>query len=142
MFTNAFIKSQFSTTDYAQRCTTHLVYANFCQQNFFLNSTVYAATVMTSATELRTSLERHNDAFESLLKLIPAKHYLPRDESLDVTGGSKYQKHTKVSKEVSKKAKRAKVSQFVATAISQVSSVPLTFSAFILVSWIRRTTRL
>jgi hypothetical protein len=97
---------------------------------------------MTSATELRTSLERHNDAFESLLKLIPAKHYLPRDESLDVTGGSKYQKHTKVSKEASKKAKRAKVSQFLATVLSRVAESQWGFFALVLVSWIRKTIRL
>jgi 60S ribosome biogenesis protein Rrp14 len=64
---------------------------------------------MTSITEVRASLERHNDTFETLLRLIPPKFYLSRDESLDSPAGSKYQKHTKVSKEATKKAKRAKV---------------------------------
>jgi len=30
---------------------------------------------------LRASLERHNDAFESLLKLIPAQYYIVNDAS-------------------------------------------------------------
>ncbi len=34
----------------------------------------------TPVVTLRASLERHNDTFESLLKLIPAKYYLVRDE--------------------------------------------------------------
>ncbi|KAF8635000.1 hypothetical protein AX15_000613 [Amanita polypyramis BW_CC] len=34
----------------------------------------------TPATILRSSLEKHNDTFESLLKLIPAKYYLPQDQ--------------------------------------------------------------
>ena len=39
----------------------------------------HVAGMTTSSAELRASLERHNDIFESLLKLIPAKHYLVRD---------------------------------------------------------------
>ncbi len=31
--------------------------------------------------EIRASLERHNNIFESLLKLIPAKHYLVQDQN-------------------------------------------------------------
>lgn len=31
--------------------------------------------------EIRDSLERHNNIFESLLKLIPAKHYLVQDQN-------------------------------------------------------------
>lgn len=33
----------------------------------------------TSMTVLQESLERHNDTFETLLKLIPAKYYLAKD---------------------------------------------------------------
>lgn len=33
----------------------------------------------TSTTVLRDSIQRHNEVFESLLKLIPAQHYLARD---------------------------------------------------------------
>lgn len=61
---------------------------------------------MISSAELLESLERHNATFEALLGLIPAKYYIPRDEE-DVA--SKYRKHVKVSKEVTKNAKRAKV---------------------------------
>jgi hypothetical protein len=35
----------------------------------------------TPVATLRASLEKHNDAFESLLKLIPAKYYLFQEES-------------------------------------------------------------
>ena len=63
---------------------------------------------MISSTELLESLERHNTTFETLLGLIPAKYYIPRDEE-DVASGSKYRKHVKVSKEITKNAKRAKV---------------------------------
>ena len=31
--------------------------------------------------ELQASLEKHNEAFESLLKLIPAKYYLVQDDA-------------------------------------------------------------
>ena len=63
---------------------------------------------MISSTELQESLERHNATFETLLGLIPSKYYIPRDEE-SVASGSKYRKHVKVSKEVTKNAKRAKV---------------------------------
>jgi len=63
---------------------------------------------MIPSTELQESLERHNTTFETLLGLIPSKYYIPRDEE-NVASGSKYRKHVKVSKEVSKNAKRAKV---------------------------------
>jgi 60S ribosome biogenesis protein Rrp14 len=93
----------------------------------------------TSSTVLKESLERHNDIFESLLKLIPPKYYLvselteeqvcydalPRTPFPIFTGcsviifqaASKYQKHSKklkapkqFIKEASKKARREKVS--------------------------------
>lgn len=35
----------------------------------------------TSTSELRASLERHNETFESLLKLIPARYYLLQEQS-------------------------------------------------------------
>ncbi|TFK52859.1 SURF6-domain-containing protein [Heliocybe sulcata] len=64
---------------------------------------------------LRSSLERHNDTFESLLKLIPAKYYIVEDET-EEQAASKYQKHSKKTrapkqaiKEMSKKAKREKL---------------------------------
>ena len=63
---------------------------------------------MISSTELQESLERHNATFEALLGLIPSQYYIPRDEE-NVASGSKYRKHVKVSKEVKKNAKRAKV---------------------------------
>ena len=65
---------------------------------------------MIPSTELQESLERHNTTFEALLGLIPPKYYIPRDEE-NVASGSKYHKHVKVSKELSKNAKRAKVSR-------------------------------
>lgn len=68
----------------------------------------------TPAATLRASLEKHNDAFESLLKLIPAKYYIVQDQSEEQA--SKYQKHIKKKKapkqaikEASKKAKREKL---------------------------------
>jgi len=33
-----------------------------------------------SEEELRASIERHNTAFESLLRLIPAKYYIVNDD--------------------------------------------------------------
>ena len=35
----------------------------------------------TPAATLRASLEKHNDTFESLLKLIPAKYYIVEDQT-------------------------------------------------------------
>ena len=63
---------------------------------------------MIPPTELQESLERHNTTFETLLGLIPSKYCSPRDEE-NIASGSKYRKHVKVSKEVTKNAKRAKV---------------------------------
>ncbi|EJD51807.1 SURF6-domain-containing protein [Auricularia subglabra TFB-10046 SS5] len=72
-----------------------------------------SATVTT--TEIRASLERHNATFESLLKLIPAKYYIVRDDA-EAEYSSKYQKNKKKQimpkqqiKEASKKAKRDKL---------------------------------
>jgi hypothetical protein len=48
-----------------------------CSAHIFLSTTDLNMT--TSAAALKVSLEQHNDTFESLLKLIPAKHYLVRD---------------------------------------------------------------
>lgn len=36
-----------------------------------------------STSAIQSSLERHNDTFESLLKLIPAKYYLAKDPADD-----------------------------------------------------------
>ncbi|KAF9484252.1 hypothetical protein BDN70DRAFT_872743 [Pholiota conissans] len=69
----------------------------------------------TPAAILRASLEKHNDTFESLLKLIPPQYYIVNDET-EEQAASKYQKHSKKSKapkqaikEASKKAKREKL---------------------------------
>ena len=35
----------------------------------------------TATSVLQESLERHNEVFESLLKLIPAKYYLVQDDA-------------------------------------------------------------
>ncbi|KAG1797372.1 surfeit locus protein 6-domain-containing protein [Suillus plorans] len=66
---------------------------------------------------LRASVEAHNDTFEALLNLIPAKYYLPKDDhDADDNVPSKYQKHSKnkkapkqAAKEASKKARRDKL---------------------------------
>ncbi|KAG1840536.1 surfeit locus protein 6-domain-containing protein [Suillus tomentosus] len=66
---------------------------------------------------LRASVEAHNDTFEALLNLIPAKYYLPKDDhDADDNVSSKYQKHSKnkkapkqAAKEASKKARRDKL---------------------------------
>jgi 60S ribosome biogenesis protein Rrp14 len=42
----------------------------------------------TPVATLRASLEHHNSVFESLLKLIPAKHYLARDPDGEEAGHS------------------------------------------------------
>ncbi|KAH9854562.1 surfeit locus protein 6-domain-containing protein [Lenzites betulinus] len=64
---------------------------------------------------LQESLEKHNEAFESLLKLIPAKYYLVQDDADDQLA-SKYMKNSKkhkapkqAIKEASKKAKKEKL---------------------------------
>ena len=87
----------------------------------------------TPAATLRASLEKHNDTFETLLKLIPAKYYIVEDQTeeqvrtlcsrlfgsiflIACIQASKYQKHSKkpkapkqAIKEATKKAKREKV---------------------------------
>jgi len=70
-------------------------------------ATLSSAPPMIPPMELQESLERHNATFETLLSLIPSKYCAPRDDN--VASGSKYRKHVKVSKEVTKNAKRAKV---------------------------------
>ncbi|KAI0772890.1 surfeit locus protein 6-domain-containing protein [Trametes elegans] len=69
----------------------------------------------TPTAVLQESLERHNEAFESLLKLIPAKYYLVQDDA-DEQLASKYMKNSKKQKapkqaikEASKKAKKEKL---------------------------------
>ncbi|KAJ6621882.1 surfeit locus protein 6-domain-containing protein [Mycena sp. CBHHK59/15] len=69
----------------------------------------------TPSNVLQASLETHNETFESLLKLIPAKYYLPLEQT-EEQAASKYQKHSKKQKapkqaikEASKKAKREKL---------------------------------
>ncbi|KAG8216183.1 surfeit locus protein 6-domain-containing protein [Butyriboletus roseoflavus] len=70
----------------------------------------------TSQDVLRTSIETHNDTFESLLRLIPPKYYLVKDDNGDIAVPNRYQKHSKnkkapkqAVKEASKKARREKV---------------------------------
>jgi hypothetical protein len=84
----------------------------------------------TTTSVLRPSLEKHNETFETLLSLIPAKFYLARDDNNDQVGPivslsgltdrqpqgtSRYHKNKKVQqapkqaiKEASKKARREK----------------------------------
>jgi 60S ribosome biogenesis protein Rrp14 len=40
----------------------------------------------TAPSDLRASLEKHNQTFETLLSLIPAKFYLARDDNNDQVG--------------------------------------------------------
>ncbi|KAJ7189842.1 surfeit locus protein 6-domain-containing protein [Mycena pura] len=68
----------------------------------------------TPSDVLRASLEVHNETFETLLKLIPAKHYIQAELS-EEQAASKYLKHSKKQKaskqavkEASKKARREK----------------------------------
>ncbi|KAH9064512.1 surfeit locus protein 6-domain-containing protein [Lactarius vividus] len=67
---------------------------------------------------LRASLEKHNQTFESLLSLIPAKYYLPQDDEDQqvLQGAFRYHKNKKKQqapkqaiKEASKKARREKL---------------------------------
>ncbi|KAJ2976306.1 hypothetical protein NUW54_g11586 [Trametes sanguinea] len=69
----------------------------------------------TDTAVLQESLEKHNAAFESLLRLIPAKYYLVPDD-VDEQLASKYMKNSKKQKapkqaikEASKKAKKEKL---------------------------------
>lgn len=41
------------------------------------------ANMPTPAATLRASLEKHNDTFESLLKLIPPKYYIVEDHTVE-----------------------------------------------------------
>ncbi|KAJ3827187.1 surfeit locus protein 6-domain-containing protein [Lentinula raphanica] len=74
-----------------------------------------STTVITPTSTLRASLERHNDTFETLLKLIPAKYYIVQDLT-EEQAFSKFQQNKKkpkapkqAIKEASKKAKREKL---------------------------------
>lgn len=91
------------------------------------------AVMPTATSTLQASLEKHNETFETLLSLIPAKYYLVRDDNNDQVGfhclavrayiptelpqgTSKYHKNKKgqqapkqAIKEASKKARREKV---------------------------------
>ncbi|KAF9004632.1 surfeit locus protein 6-domain-containing protein [Cyathus striatus] len=51
----------------------------------------------TPASQVRASLEKHNDMFESLLKLIPAQYYIIAEDA-DEQAALKYQKHSKKQK--------------------------------------------
>ncbi|KAJ7175993.1 surfeit locus protein 6-domain-containing protein [Mycena filopes] len=69
----------------------------------------------TASSVLQASLESHNETFESLLSLIPARYYIPLEQT-EEQAASKYQKHSKKQKapkqaikEASKKAKREKL---------------------------------
>ncbi|KAJ7784403.1 surfeit locus protein 6-domain-containing protein [Mycena metata] len=69
----------------------------------------------TASSVLQASLEAHNETFESLLSLIPARYYIPLEQT-EEQAASKYQKHSKKQKapkqaikEASKKAKREKL---------------------------------
>ncbi|KAI1782826.1 SURF6-domain-containing protein [Ganoderma leucocontextum] len=74
----------------------------------------------TPTSVLQESLEKHNQVFESLLKLIPAKYYLVQDDAdaqyCPVQYASKYQKNSKKQKapkqaikEATKRAKKDKL---------------------------------
>lgn len=52
-----------------------------------MDDTQYSLAVMPTTTSgLRPSLENHNETFETLLSLIPAKFYLARDDNNDQVG--------------------------------------------------------
>ncbi|KAJ3746637.1 surfeit locus protein 6-domain-containing protein [Lentinula detonsa] len=74
-----------------------------------------STTAITPTSTLRASLERHNDTFETLLKLIPAKYYIVQDLT-EEQAASKFQQNKKKQKapkqaikEASKKAKKEKL---------------------------------
>ncbi|KAJ3999054.1 surfeit locus protein 6-domain-containing protein [Lentinula boryana] len=74
-----------------------------------------STTAITPITTLRASLEQHNDTFETLLKLIPAKYYIVQDLT-EEQAASKFQQNKKKQKapkqaikEASKKAKKEKL---------------------------------
>lgn len=64
----------------------------------------------TPPSVLRASLERHNDTFESLLKLIPAQYYIVNQATEDAIA-SKFQKHSKKQKGVKHAAEVAAAKQ-------------------------------
>ncbi|KAH6902022.1 surfeit locus protein 6-domain-containing protein [Coprinopsis sp. MPI-PUGE-AT-0042] len=64
----------------------------------------------TPQATLRASLERHNETFESLLKLIPAQYYIVNDATEDAIA-SKFQKHSKKQKGVKHAAEVAAAKQ-------------------------------
>ncbi|KAG5730295.1 Ribosomal RNA-processing protein 14 [Termitomyces sp. T112] len=61
--------------------------------------------MVTAPATLRASLEAHNDTFEALLKLIPAKYYVVRDQTEEQT--SRYHKHSKNKKAPKQAVKEA-----------------------------------
>jgi hypothetical protein len=50
------------------------------RRNQALDSPPTYLAMQTSEEDLRASIERHNTAFESLLRLIPAKYYIVNDD--------------------------------------------------------------
>lgn len=48
-----------------------------CKRLFFSSSSIYMPT--STISDIKSSLERHNDTFETLLKLIPAKYYIVQE---------------------------------------------------------------
>jgi hypothetical protein len=54
-------------------------------QDFFLHHnpavSLLPASMPTPTAELYASIEKHNETFESLLKLIPARYYLVQEET-------------------------------------------------------------
>ncbi|KAF7973072.1 hypothetical protein HWV62_5302 [Athelia sp. TMB] len=85
----------------------------YCHREISLEPTFTA--MPTPPAVLQKSLERHNETFESLLKLIPPKYYIVSDGPNDLAS-SKYLKNSKnkkapkqAVKEATKKAKRDKL---------------------------------
>ncbi|KAL4067464.1 surfeit locus protein 6-domain-containing protein [Scleroderma yunnanense] len=67
----------------------------------------------TSTDDLRTSIEAHNDIFESLLRLIPPKYYLIKDDDTEGPHTSnKYMKHSKNQKTPKQDVKNARREKF------------------------------
>ncbi|KAJ3809852.1 SURF6-domain-containing protein [Lentinula aff. lateritia] len=80
-----------------------------------MGSTTTSTVTVTPLSTLRTSLEKHNDTFETLLKLIPAKYYIVQ-EFTEEQAASKFQQNKKKQKapkqaikEASKKARKDKL---------------------------------
>ncbi|KAH8833727.1 surfeit locus protein 6-domain-containing protein [Flagelloscypha sp. PMI_526] len=82
---------------------------------------------------LRASLENHNAAFETLLKLIPSKYYVAQEQDEEQLA-SKFMKHSKkqkaskkaAAKEAAKQARKDKVS-FFSSLISQVQTIHILY---------------